>query len=109
MVAQQRKEKGAAVRINEAGVLVPTKLALLKQYWQVGRGMQHVRLPSAASTAFSSPRLASFALAPPQPVCLMLALVTFSVLLVIPIFDTVEKQNCLAMLVFVTILWCTGE
>ena len=38
---------------------------------------------------------------------LLLIIVTFLVLLFVPIMDLPEQQNCLAMLVFVSLLWAT--
>ena len=38
---------------------------------------------------------------------LLAALIVFSVLLAVPILPTPEQQNCLAMLVFVSLLWAT--
>ncbi len=43
-----------------------------------------------------------------QPLALALACLAFAVLLAAPIFDDQpEKQNCLALLAFVSLLWCT--
>lgn len=43
-----------------------------------------------------------------QPMALALAGSAFAALLLAPIFDGApEKQNCLALLVFVSLLWCT--
>lgn len=38
---------------------------------------------------------------------LMLILVTFAILLTVPILKKPEQQNCLAMLIFVSLLWAT--
>lgn len=42
-----------------------------------------------------------------QPLLVGLAVVVFTLLLSIPIFKEPEKQNCLALLVFASLLWCT--
>eukprot|EP00878_Enallax_costatus_P012608 GHUV01013167.1.p1 GENE.GHUV01013167.1~~GHUV01013167.1.p1 ORF type:complete len:652 (+),score=137.56 GHUV01013167.1:111-2066(+) len=42
-----------------------------------------------------------------QAVILAIALAVFVVLLTVPIFKQPEKQNCLALLAFASMLWCT--
>jgi hypothetical protein len=42
-----------------------------------------------------------------KPLALTMSCLVFAVLLLVPIFKEVEKQNCLAMLAFVSLLWCT--
>lgn len=42
-----------------------------------------------------------------QAVVLAFAVAVFAVLLYIPTFKRPEKQNCLALLAFASILWCT--
>lgn len=42
-----------------------------------------------------------------QAVILAVALAVFTVLLTVPVFKEPEKQNCLALLAFASILWCT--
>lgn len=42
-----------------------------------------------------------------QALLVLTALVVFGFLLAYPIFKEPEKQNCLALLVFASLLWCT--
>lgn len=42
-----------------------------------------------------------------QALLVAMALLVFAFLLVYPIFKEPEKQNCLALLVFASLLWCT--
>jgi hypothetical protein len=42
-----------------------------------------------------------------QALLVCFALAVFAVLLLYPIFKEPEKQNCLALLVFASLLWCT--
>lgn len=42
-----------------------------------------------------------------QVLLVAMALAVFGLLLVYPIFKEPEKQNCLALLVFASLLWCT--
>lgn len=42
-----------------------------------------------------------------QALLVCAALLVFAVLLLYPIFKEPEKQNCLALLVFASLLWCT--